>query len=97
MNAKVKKEYVVKLCEVTEYFVQHEKSNHLDAQDVVHTLVEQAKNLASVGMALYMDGEDSYLVNDEMLLNLFWDIKTKLELVDKQLSKAFKCDEHSIE
>lgn len=97
MNAKVEKEYVVELCEVTEYFVQHEKSNHLNAQDVVHTLVEQAKNLASVGMALHMDGEDGYLVNDEMLLNLFWDIKTKLELVDKQLSKAFKYDEHSVE
>ena len=96
MNAKVEKEYVVELCEVAEYFVQHEKSNHLNAQDVVHTLVEQAKNLASVGMCLHMDGEDGYLCSDEMLLNLFWDIKTKLELVDKQLSKAFKYDEHNV-
>lgn len=92
MNAKVEKKYVVELCEVAEYFVQHEKSNHLNAQDVIHTLVEQAKNLSSVGMALYMDGGDGYLVNDEVILNLFWDIKTKLDLVDKQLSKAFKYD-----
>ena len=97
MNAKVEKEYVVELCEVAEYFVQHEKSNHINAQDVIHTLVEQAKNLSSVGMVLYMDGGDGYLVNDEIILNLFWDIKTKLDLVDKQLSKAFKYDEHSIE
>ena len=96
MNAKVEKEYVVELCEVAEYFVQHEKSNHLNAQDVIHTLVEQAKNLSSVGMALHMDGGDGYLVNDEVILNLFWDIKTKLDLVDKQLSKAFKYDEQSI-
>ena len=41
MNAKVEKEYVVELCEVAEYFVQHEKSNHLNAQDVVHNLIEQ--------------------------------------------------------
>ena len=64
MNAKVEKEYVVELCEVAEYFVQHEKSNHINAQDVIHTLVEQAKNLSSVGMALYVDGGDGYLVND---------------------------------
>ena len=97
MNAKVKKEYVVKLCEVAEYFVQHEKSNHLNAQDVVHTLVEQAKNLSSVGQLLHMDGGDGYLCSDETILNLFWDIETKLKLIDKQLSKAFKYDEHSIE
>ena len=97
MNAKVEKKYVVGLCEVAEYFVQHEKSNHLNAQDVIHTLVEQAKNLSSVGMALHMDGGDGYLVNDEVILNLFWDIETKLKLIDKQLSKAFKYDEHSIE
>ena len=97
MNSKVKKEYFAELCQVQDFFVPHADSNHLNAQDVVHTLVEQAKNLSSVGMALHMDGGDGYLVNDEIILNLFWDIKTKLELVDKQLSKAFKYDEHSIE
>ena len=100
MNAKVKnveKEYKVELCEVTEYFVQHEDSNHLNAQDVIHCLLEQAKNLSRVGRALHMDGGDGYLVNDEILCNLFWDIETKLELMDKQLSKAFLYDNHSIE
>ena len=96
MNAKVEKDYVVELAEVQEYFIPHADSNHLNAQDVVHTLLEQAKNLSSVGMALYMDG-GGYMVNDEVILNLFWDIKTKLDLVDKQLSKAFKHNEHSVE
>lgn len=97
MNAKVKKEYVVELAEVEEYFIPHADSNHLNAQDVVHKLIEQAKNLASVGCLLHNDGGDGYLCSDEIILGLFWDIETKLKLIDKQLSKAFKYDEHSIE
>lgn len=97
MNAKVKKEYVVELCEAEQYFVPHEKSNHLNAQDVVHTLIEQAKNLASVGCLLHNDGGEGYLCDDQIILGLFFDIETKLKLIDKQLSKAFKYDEHSIE
>ena len=100
MNAKVKnvdKDYNVELCDIKEYFVQHEDSNHLNAQDIVHNLLEQAKNLSTVGRALHMDGGDGYIVNDEILYTLFWDIETKLELIDKQLSKAFLCDNHSIE
>lgn len=92
MNAQVKnveKEYKPELAELPEYFVQHVDSNHLNAQDVVYTLLEQAKNLATVGQLLHMDGEDGYLVKDEILCNLFWDIATKLELLNKQLPKAF--------
>lgn len=97
MNAKVEKEYKVELCEVQEYFKPHTDSNHLNAQDVIHTLVTQTENLASVGMLLHMDGGDGYMCADEVILNLFWDIQTKLKLIDKQLSKAFKYDEHSKE
>lgn len=92
MNAKVENDYVVELAEVSEYFVQHKDSNHLNAQDIVHVLLDQAKNLASVGQLLHMDGGDGYLCSDEILLNLFWDIETKLKLVEKQLSKAFQYD-----
>lgn len=97
MNAKVEKEYVAELCELPEYFVQHKDSNHLNAQDVVHTLVEQAKNLASVGQLLWDETDKKYNCSDDTLFNLFWDIETKLKLIDKQLSKAFKYDEHSVE
>ena len=95
MNKQVKnveKEYKVELCEVTEYFVQHEDSNHLNAQDIVHVLLEQSKNLASVGQLLWDESDNKYNVSDEILFNLFWDIETKLKLLDKQLSKAFKYD-----
>lgn len=92
MNAQVKNEYVVELAEVEEYFVPHADSNYLNAQDVISSLLEQAKNSASVGMLLHMDGGEGYLCKDEILLNLFWDIETKLKLIDKQLSKAFKYD-----
>lgn len=95
MNAKVEnveKEHKVELCEVEEYFTPHEDSNHLNAQDIIHVLLEQAKNSASVGMLLHMDGGEGYLCSDNTLLTLFWDIETKLKLIDKQLSKAFKYD-----
>lgn len=92
MNAKVEKDYVVELAEVAEYFTPHKDSNNLNAQDVISTLIEQTKNLASVGMLLHMDGGDGYLCSDEVILNLFWDIETKLKLIDKQLSKAYKYD-----
>lgn len=94
MNAKanVDKGYVVELAETSEYFVPHEDSNHLNAQDVISSLLIQSKNLASVGQLLHMDGGDGYLCNDEIILNLFWDIETKLKLIENQLSKAFKYD-----
>lgn len=97
MNAKVKKEFFPELVDVEEYFTPHADSNHLNAQDVVHTLLKQAKNLSSVGQLLHMDGGDGYLCSDETILNLFWDIETKLKLIDKQLYKAFKHNEHSVE
>lgn len=90
MNAKIEKEYLPELAEVEEYFTPHADSNHLNAQDVISTLIEQTKNLASVGMLLHMDGCDGYLCSDEIILNLFWDIETKLKLIDKQLCKAFE-------
>ena len=97
MNAKVEKEFFPELAEVEEYFKPHADSNHLNAKDVVHTLLEQAKNLSSVGQLLHMDGGDGYLCSDETILNLFWDIETKLKLIDKQLYKAFNHNEHSVE
>ena len=48
--------------------------------------------MASVGQLLHMDGGDGYLCSDETILNIFWDIETKLKLIENQLSKAFKYD-----
>ena len=90
MNIKVEKDYVPELAEVVEYFVPHADSNHLNAQDVVHTLIEQAKNLASVGQLLWDETDKKYNCSDDTLFNLFWDIETKLKLIDKQLCKAFE-------
>lgn len=94
MNAKLKhaeKPYNVDLCKLQKFFIPHAESNHLNAQDVVHTLVEQAKNLAHVGNLLHDDTE-GYECSDAIIQNLFWDLSTKLEMIDKVLSQAFRYD-----
>lgn len=92
MNSKVKKEYFVELCQVQNFFVPHADSNHLNAQDVVATMVAQAKNLADVGNLLHHDKE-GYECSDAILQNLFWDISTKLEMIEKVLSQSFRYEE----
>lgn len=99
MNTKLKhaeKPYNVCLGELQTFFIPHAESNHLNAQDVIHTLVTQAKNLAHVGNLLH-DDKEGYNCSDDIIQNLFWDLCTKLEVIDKVLSQAFRYDEHSVE
>ena len=98
VEAKAEKEYHVDLCEMDMFFKPHKDSNHLNAQDVVHTLVEQAKNLASIGVCQYSGDlkNNECNLNHDAMMGLFWDIQCKLKMIDKILPKAFKYDEHSV-
>lgn len=90
-NLNSKKPYNPALCNVDEFYIPHAEANHLNAQDVIHSLVTQAKTLATIGVCQY-EQEDKQTVckmNNEHMQNLLWDIQTKLDMINKILPTAF--------
>lgn len=86
-------EYDISKCEVSNFFIVSEKAINLNAQDVLHTLISQAKNLTILGGLQFSDEVGSKVtcdVNPQIIVNLLWDIQTKLELMEKSLEVAFK-------
>ncbi len=52
-NLNSKKPYNPALCNVDAFYIPHAEANHLNAQDVIHSLVTQAKTLATIGVCQY--------------------------------------------
>jgi hypothetical protein len=66
----------------SEFFVPHSEANHLNAQDVVHSLVASAKDI-SIATFQCFDGGTKIVIKDEIVANLIYEIQTKLEMIEK--------------
>ena len=73
----------------SEFFVPHSEANHLNAQDVVHSLVTGAKDI-SIATFQCFDGGNKLMIKDEIVANLICEIQTKLEMIEKLLPMAFE-------
>lgn len=87
-NKNVKKPYNSTLGNIGEFYVPHPDANHLNAKDVVHSLLTQAINTSIATWNCFEDGE-KLIVRDDIVSNLIWDIQTKLEMIEKILPLAF--------
>ena len=88
-NQNTKKEYFPELCTTTAFFVPHEDSNHLNAQDVVRNLVSSAKNISIATYNCFEDGKE-LAIKGEIVAELIFELQTKLEMIEKILPLAFK-------
>lgn len=73
----------------SEFFVPHSEATHLNAQDVVHSLVASAKDI-SIATFQCFDGGNKLMIKDEIVANLIYEIQTKLEMIEKILPMAFE-------
>ena len=73
----------------SEFFVPHSEATHLNAQDVVHSLVASAKDI-SIAPFQCFEGGNKLMIKDEIVANLIYEIQTKLEMIEKLLPMAFE-------
>mgnify|MGYP001594717108 CR=1 FL=1 len=73
----------------SEFFVPHSEATHLNAQDVVHSLVASAKDISIATFQCFEDG-NKLMIKDEIVANLIYEIQTKLEMIEKILPMAFE-------
>ncbi len=84
-----KPEYNVLIGSTSEFFVPHSEANHLNAQDVVHSLVASAKDI-SIATFQCFEGGNKLMIKGEIVANLICEIQTKLEMIEKILPMAFE-------
>ena len=89
MPNQIKPEYNVLIGSTSEFFVPHKEANHLNAQDVVESLVASAKDI-SIATFQCFDGGNKLMIKDEIVANLIYEIQTKLEMIEKILPMAFE-------
>lgn len=92
-NSNSKNPYNVDLCNITEFYIPHPETNHLNAQDVIHSLVSSAKNISIATWNCFEDGKE-LAINDEVVADLIYEIQTKLEMIEKILPLAFESEVH---
>jgi hypothetical protein len=73
----------------SEFFIPHSEATHLNAQDVVHSLVASAKDI-SIATFQCFEGGNKLMIKDEIVANLIYEIQTKLEMIEKILPMAFE-------
>ena len=73
----------------SEFFVPHSEATHLNAQDVVESLVSSAKDI-SIATFQCFEGGNKLMIKDEIVANLIYEIQTKLEMIEKILPMAFE-------
>ena len=73
----------------SDFFVPHSEANHLNAQDVIHSLVASAKDI-SIATFQCFEGGNKLMIKDEIVANLIYEIQTKLEMIEKILPMAFE-------
>lgn len=91
-NSNSKKPYNVDLCNITEFYIPHPESNHLNAQDIIHSLVSSAKDISTATWHCFDDG-NALVVKDSIVANLIYELQTKLEMIEKILPLAFDCEQ----
>lgn len=88
-NQNIKKEYFPELCSTSDFFVPHPESNHLNAQDVVCSMVSSAKNISIATYNCFEDGRE-LAIKGEVVADLIYELQTKLEMIEKILPLAFE-------
>ena len=74
---------------IEDFYIPHQEANHLNAQDVVHSLLSQAINTSTVTQNCFNEhGELD--ISACVVSNLIWELQTKLEMIKKILPLAFQ-------
>ena len=89
MPNQIKPKYNCLIGCTSEFFVPHSEATHLNAQDVVHSLVASAKDI-SIATFQCFEGGNKLMIKDEIVANLIYEIQTKLEMIEKILPMAFE-------
>ena len=89
MPNQIKKPYNPSLCDTSAFFVPHKEANYLNAQDVVYTLVNSAKNISIATRNCFEDGKE-LAVKGEVVADLICELQIKLEMIEKILPLAFE-------
>ena len=92
MPNQIKKPYNHSLCDAPTFFVPHKEANHLNAQDVVCTLVSSAKNISIATWNCFEDGKE-LTIKGEVVADLIYELQTKLEMIEQILPMAFEWQE----
>lgn len=86
------KPYDSSLCDTSSFYVPHKDANHLNAQDVVASLVSSARNISIATWNCFEDGHTLH-IKHEIVAELIHEVKTKLEMIEKILPLAFESQE----
>ena len=88
-NLNSKKPYNPALCNVDAFYIPHAEANHLNAQDVVCSMVSSAKNISIATWNCFEDGRE-LAIKGEVVADLIYELQTKLEMIEKILPLAFE-------
>lgn len=85
------KDYLPFYGNIVGFYTPHPQAHFANAQDVIHQLVESAKNISIATWNCFDDGE-TLNINHKIVAELIFEIQTKLEMIEKLLPMAFKDD-----
>lgn len=87
-----KKPYNANLGCIEDFYIPHPKANYSNAQDVIHSLLVQARNTAIATQGCF-EVSEKLDVNPCVISDLIWTIQTKLEMIERILPLAFQAEE----
>ncbi|KAF1020626.1 MAG: hypothetical protein GAK29_03593 [Acinetobacter bereziniae] len=86
-----KKIHNSKICDITDFFVAHPEAKYLDAQDVITDLLDSAKHISFATWNCF-DSDKKLTVSDEVVASLVYEVRSKLEMIEKILPMAFQSE-----
>ncbi|WP_010117400.1 hypothetical protein [Acinetobacter sp. P8-3-8] len=96
MQNQTKKKYFSNLCDASAFYVPHKDANHLNAQDIIKSLLSKSSNILIATLNCF-ENDKTLVISDEVLFSVIWDIQTKVEMIEKILPLAFEYQEGKYE
>ncbi|WP_151713468.1 hypothetical protein [Acinetobacter bereziniae] len=86
-----KKLYNPSLSCAEEFFIPHEDSNHLNAQDVVYSMLRSSKSISIATWNCFENDKGRMVLctSGDLVAELLFEIQTKLEMIERILPLAF--------
>jgi len=74
------------------FFIPHKDSNHLNAQDVVFSMLRSSKSISTAAYNCFESKQGAMVLytNGDLVADLLFELQTKLEMIEKILPLAFE-------